>query len=77
VGSVSDTVAAELSRWDVSDVERAVFGTDDPSGIERIIGRFCEVYFGERPASGVFYRSSVGCVAGVCLAAGRRVVLKA
>jgi hypothetical protein len=60
----------------VSDVERAVFGTDDPSDIDEIIGRFCEVYFGERPACGVFYRSSVGCVTGVCLAAGRRVVLK-
>ena len=55
----------------------AVFGTDDPSAIDRIIGRFCEARFGDPPAGGVFYRSSVGCVAGVCLADGRRVVLKA
>ncbi len=74
---MSETVAAELSTSGVSDVERAVFGTDDPSAIDRIIGRFCEARFGDAPAAGVFYRSSVGCVAGVCLAAGRRVVLKA
>jgi Phosphotransferase enzyme family len=77
VGSVSETVAAELSRSGVSDVERAVFGTDDPAAIDRLIGRFCEARFGDRPAGGVFYRSSVGCVTGVRLADGRRVVLKA
>lgn len=72
-----ETVATELSRWGVSDVERAVFGTDDPWAIDRIIGRFCAARFGEPPAGGLFYRSSVGCVAGVSLADGRRVVLKA
>ena len=77
VGSVSETVAAELARSGVSDVERAVFGTDDPSAIERIIERFCAARFGDGPAGGVFYRSSVGCVAGVSLADGRWVVLKA
>ena len=77
VGSVSETVAAELARSGVSDVERAVFGTDDPAAIERIIERFCAARFGDGPAAGVFYRSSVGCGAGVSLAGGRRVVLKA
>ena len=46
VGSVFETVAAELSRSGVSDVERAVFGTDDPWAIDRIIGRFREARFG-------------------------------
>jgi hypothetical protein len=77
VGSVSEIVAAELSRWGVSDVERAVFGSDDPAEIDQIIARFCVSHLGERPAAGLFYRSSAGCVAGVGLASGRRVVLKA
>ena len=77
VGSVSEIVAAELSRWGLSDVERAVFGSDDPNEIDRIVARFCDAHLGERPASGLFYRSSAGCVAGVGLASGRQVVLKA
>ncbi len=74
---MSEIVAAELSRWGVSDVERAVFGSDDPNEIDRMVARFCDAQLGERPASGLFYRSSVGCVVGVGLASGRRVVLKA
>ncbi len=77
MASLSDVVAAELSRWGVSDVECAVYGTDDPSEIGRTVAEFCAAHLGERPASGLFYRGSAGCVAGVRLASGREVVLKA
>ncbi len=74
---MAEIVAAEMSRWGVSDIERAVFGTDDPLAIEGIVDRCCEAHLGERPADGLFYRSSAGCVVGVRLASGRPVVLKA
>lgn len=58
-------------------VDRAVFGTDRPEEIERLLSGFCESTLGARIASARFYRVSAACVAGVALDDGREVVIKA
>lgn len=57
-------------------VERAVFGTTDAGEIAAAIARFCRAELGSAPAAALFYEASVGCVLGVDLDDGRRVVLK-
>ncbi len=56
--------------------EVSVFGTADPAQISGLVERFCAVHLGDRPVAARFYLSSVGCVAGLRLAAGRDVVVK-
>jgi hypothetical protein len=77
VQPVADVVAAELAKWNVSAVEAAVFGTEDPDGIAAIVSSFCELALGARPAGGLFYRGSSGCALGLRLDSGDDVVLKA
>ena len=56
--------------------EASVFGTADPAQISGLVERFCAVHLGDQPVSARFYLSSVGCVVGLRLAAGRDVVVK-
>ena len=58
-------------------LEDQVFGTTDPEAISERIAEFCRKYICENTIDGVFYRTSVGCVAGVLIASGRGVVIKA
>jgi hypothetical protein len=75
--SVAGLVARELERAGSSAVEEMIFGTVDPDEIGDIVGRLCQDHLGSKPAEALFYRSSVGCVAGVRLASGNDVVVKA
>lgn len=58
-------------------VERSVFGTDDAGEVAAYIDGFCVQQFGEKIVSGIFYEASTGCVAGVKLEGGLRIVVKA
>jgi hypothetical protein len=69
-------VGEELNRSGASEVERLLFGTSDPVEIAQIVEDFCRDRLGQSPATGLFYRGSVGCVFGVALADGTEVVLK-
>ena len=70
----------QFARWagtGVGAIERDVLGTDRPSEIAWIFQRFCVDRLGARPAAGLFYRASAGCVLGVHLEDGEDVVVKA
>lgn len=58
-------------------VDRAVFGTDDPAAIAGVLSDFCREQLGAPVRAARFYRVSVACVAGLELADGRAVVVKA
>ena len=76
MSGVADCLRAELERWGTSAIEQEVFGTVEPVAIEALVTRFCVVHFGLAPVEALFYRGSAGAVFGLCLADGRRVVLK-
>jgi Ser/Thr protein kinase RdoA (MazF antagonist) len=67
------------SAWQSRDgvTERLIFGTCDEGAIDAAVGAFCASRLGAAPAAVLFRSSSVGVVHGVCLADGRRVVVKA
>lgn len=75
--SVSELVAAQLEGWDLMTTEEAVLGTRDPAAIASLLDGFCQDHLGSGVSGGLFYGSSVGCVAGVELGDGRQVVVKA
>lgn len=77
VSSLEDTISAEHRGWDDCVVDRLVFGTDSPAAIAERLSGFCETELGSGVARALFYRVSVACVAGIALADGRRVVVKA
>jgi hypothetical protein len=77
VTTVARVIGDELARWNVSAVEESVFGTGDPAEIAAAIDAFCRRSLGRGATEGLFYRSSVGCVIGLVLDDGERVVLKA
>ena len=58
-------------------VEQDVFGTADSGQIGAAVEHFCRRELGCGASAGLFYESSVGCVLGLELTDGRRVVLKA
>jgi hypothetical protein len=74
--SLTELVAAHLDGWDLTSTDEAVFGTRDPAAIASLLDGFCQHRLGSRVAGGLFYGSSVGCVAGVELDDGRQVVVK-
>jgi hypothetical protein len=76
VASLEAAIAAHLAEWEQPFVELATHGTADARTIGRAIDGFCVEALGAPVAEALFYRSSVGAVAGVVLADGRRVVLK-
>lgn len=77
IASLASLVADEHRAWDDPVVCRAVFDTIDPGAIAAAIDEICRGELGTGVARGRFYRVSVGCVAGVDLEDGRRVVIKA
>src|SRR5262245_11644278 len=70
-------IAAHLAEWDEAVVELAVFGTDEPARIGSILRRFVASTLGTQISECLFYRTSVGSVAGLVLEDRRRVVVKA
>jgi hypothetical protein len=80
VHSVPSVIEAQFARWAGTGggaIERDVLGTDRPGDIARIFERFCDESLGARPAGGLFYRASAGCVLGIRLEDGEDVVVKA
>lgn len=75
-GGLERVIAAHLAEWDDAHVERAIYGSDDPAVIAGTIETFCRAELGASVARPLFYRSSVGAVAGLELHDGRRVVVK-
>jgi hypothetical protein len=75
VGALIDALAASMGEE--SAVERTVFATSDPAVVAGHIDAFCGERLGASVVSCLFYASSTGCVAGVVLADGRHVVVKA
>lgn len=72
-----DVVAAHLAEWDVAVVEQDVFGTSEAAAICDLTDRFCRAHLGAGIRGSLFYVSSIGCVHGVELEDGRRIVIKA
>jgi len=74
---LTSAIASSLAEWAVPYVELAIFGTADAAHIAAQFFDICVSALGSRPAKMLFYQSSVGAVAGLELADGRRVVVKA
>lgn len=74
---IAETVAAFLDGWPGPWTEDELFGTHDPEAVGEAFARFCLAELGSPAAAGIFYEASIGCVAGLELVDGRRVVVKA
>jgi hypothetical protein len=74
---IAETVSAFMEGWPGPWVEDDLFGTHDPEVVGRAFADFCLTELGVPIAAPLFYEASVGCVAGLELADGRRVVVKA
>ena len=70
-------IAAHLSDWETAHVELAIYGTVDAQRVAQTLHDFCSSELGCPPEATLFYRSSIGAVAGLSLCDGRRVVIKA
>lgn len=77
MSALADLIADHLAKWETASVEEGVFFTSDAGAVAAYVEQFCSEQFGTEVASGLFYGSSAGCVAGLELAGGRRVVVKA
>lgn len=75
--ALTRTVAAHLADWKTPHVELDIHGTGDPGAIAAAIDVACSRQLGSAVARPIFYASSIGAVAGLELADGRRVTLKA
>jgi phosphotransferase family enzyme len=69
-------IAAHLAQWETAHVELAIYGTADARDIARALDDFCLRELGCAPDATLFYRSSVGAVAGLRLRDGRKIVIK-
>ncbi|MCZ7681644.1 MAG: phosphotransferase [Sandaracinaceae bacterium] len=65
-----------IAAYDSADVERAVFDTEDAEAVASALAAFVRAELDAAIDDCVFYRSSVGAVAGLALDDGRRVVVK-
>lgn len=74
---ISETVAAFMEGWPGPWTEDELFGTHEPEAVGAAFEEFCAKELGSPIAGAVFYEASIGCVAGVVLEDGRRVVVKA
>ena len=74
---LEDAIAAHLAEWESAHVETAIYGTDDATAIARAIDGFCREALGTGIDRALFYRSSIGAVAGLRPQDGRHVVVKA
>jgi hypothetical protein len=75
--SLAELVALHIERWDTSSVEQAVFRTTQAEVVADRLEAFAGEALGSPVGEAQFYVSSAGCVAGVALHDGRRVVIKA
>lgn len=75
--TVGEGIATYHEGWSGPWVEDELFGTHDPVAVADALDRFCRTELGSSSAAFVFYEASVGCVAGLVLEDGRRVVVKA
>lgn len=75
--ALAELIAAHVNQWDTASVEQGVFGTADPLAVAGQLEAFASAVLGSAVVEGSFYGSSTGCVAGVVLGDGRRVVIKA
>jgi hypothetical protein len=73
----AEVVAAFMEGWPGPWVEDDLFGTHDPDAVGNAFAHFCMEELGSAVSVPLFYEASVGCVAGLELADGRRVVVKA
>jgi hypothetical protein len=71
------TIATHLATWDEPVVEPVIFGDASPSTIATAFETLVATRLPTTIVDAIFYQSSVGAVAGVVLADGRRVVVKA
>jgi hypothetical protein len=76
-GSLEEVIRAHLASWDEPHVELAIHGHGDASAIAAALAAFCRRELGAGVRGALFYQSSIGAVAGLELADGRRVVVKA
>lgn len=74
---VKDLVEAHCRKWGDASPEIAIFGTADAEAVGAWYERFCVAAMQSRMSQALFFASSAGCVAGVELADGRRMVIKA
>ena len=75
--SVLERIEEHLAGWPGPFTADDVFGTHDAAEIARDLERFCARELGSSPRRALFHEASVGCVFGVELEDGRRVVVKA
>ncbi len=76
MASLASVIADQLAGGPFV-LESEVFGLTQPARIAEVLSAFCRSQLGEDVTGGLFYRASTGCTAGVVLASGRPVVLKA
>jgi Phosphotransferase enzyme family len=76
VTDLREVIEAEHGRWGLAAVDAEVFGTTAPAEIAAVVDEVCQSQFGAAVVSGLFYRASTGCAAGVVLDDGERVVIK-
>jgi hypothetical protein len=77
VPALADLVDLHIERWETSSVEQGVFHTSEPEVVADQLEAFASRNLGASVREALFYVSSAGCVAGVVLHDGRRVVIKA
>jgi len=76
-GSLVEVIGRHLAGWAEPHVELAIHGHGDASAIAGALAAFCQRELGAGVRGALFYQSSIGAVAGLELADGRRVVVKA
>ena len=62
--SVVAPIASHLAEWDLPHVEMAIHGFSDADRIAAALEDFCRRELGSVPRETLFYRSSIGAVAG-------------
>jgi hypothetical protein len=72
-----DLVEEQLREFPAATVERVVLGRTTSREIASEVERWCAQHLGATVADAWLWRVSVGCVAGLSLEDGRRVVVKA
>lgn len=74
---IAERVADHHAGWPGPFVEDDVLGTHDPGAVAAALEGFCRAQLGARVVACAFYEASVGLVAGVEFADGRRIAVKA
>ena len=77
VPALVDLISIQLAVHPDAPVERIIFGSVDAVGIASSLSLWCQDVLGAEIAGSWLWAVSVGCVAGLELADGRRVVVKA